>query len=69
MLENPITFRFTEDIVKTKPKELTMKVVRGVRGHPDSVDIWKRFDRLQQSLRPLRVGKRPKRGVRYGQGT
>jgi hypothetical protein len=43
-----------------------MKVVRGNRDRAEAVDIWKRFDRLQKSLRPLRVGKRPKRGIHYG---
>jgi hypothetical protein len=29
---------------------------------------WERFDRLQRSLRPLRKGRHPKKGIHYGAG-
>ena len=43
---------------------LPVKVLEG-RHHRD-LDKWERFDRLQRSLRPLRKGKHPNKGIHYG---
>ena len=44
---------------------LSMKVLKGPKQieREETETIWDRFDRLQRSLAPLRIGKQIKRGV------
>lgn len=43
-----------------------IKVLEGKRH--GRMTKWERFDRLQRSLRPLRKGKHPRKGIHYGSG-
>lgn len=40
------------------------KVITGT--HHREAGVWERFDRLQRSLRPLRKGNHPRKGLHYG---
>ena len=61
--------------MKNTEPTLTMKVVRGRNTHEPmsqstaAADIWRRFDRLQRSVAPLRKGQRTTRGIHYGNGS
>lgn len=47
-------------------RELTVKVLQGPLAKKREVSKWKRFDRLQRSLRPLRKGHHLSTGLYYG---
>lgn len=51
--------------MKEQEKKLTVKEVKGPLERARRDSIWKRFDRLQRSLRPLRKGHHIARGVHY----
>ena len=50
---------------KQAKQALTMKVLKGPKQieREKTETIWDRFDRLQRSLAPLRIGKKIKKGV------
>ena len=51
-------------------KKLSVKLVKGRRqiAREATETIWERFDRLQKSLKPMRQGRRIRRGIHYGRG-
>jgi hypothetical protein len=56
------TERITSD-AKGKPP---IRVLKGKHHQENEMNKWERFDRLQRSLRPLRKGSHPKKGIHYG---
>ena len=48
------------------PGKPPIKVLEGSQHR--RMSKWERFDRLQRSLRPLRKGKHPRKGIHYGPG-